>query len=356
MKQNIKNHFKKTLIIIISVLLLIKLSIFLYNNWYTMPKIIKLLVVVLPLLFSQILSIYVLLNRFSSKIWREVITVFLFITFRLSIFLTFLIYHISWDSSSLYLLYNCICLPFIYIFKSTIGVLIYLFVILNYLFFSDSMDISTTNFIGFCIMFLAILPYYFSSYRLPFISSFITNINELFSKKIVLFICLSLQFLFILGMISRNEYYLHNTREYKFICNADGYYGNVRDFILLRFKENKYKSSEKWKYNDEIFVSIEENDMGYAKISAISKHRPSDKNPYIKARVAFYNYRNSEVHIYYPFNRFYMDGDKKSRYSKIYSDDTKSIHAIISVKGENAVLRNVFVDGESCCSKKMIKD
>ena len=108
-------------------------------------------------------------------------------------------------------------------------------------------------------------------------------------------------------MIFNNESILSEGRASKFktapIDPNDPFRGK---YITLSFKENSVRATDAqdWNNEREIFVSLTDDENGYAKISTISKERPVDDRNYVNASI---NYVIPDtitwVSINYPFDR-----------------------------------------------------
>ena len=59
----------------------------------------------------------------------------------------------------------------------------------------------------------------------------------------------------------------------------------------------------------EIFVIVEENDLGFAIIENIGLNEPSDDTDFVKAKISQVSYYEDTANIYiqYPFDRYYME-------------------------------------------------
>ena len=120
-------------------------------------------------------------------------------------------------------------------------------------------------------------------------------------------------------------------------------------YINLRFElEQFYTSDSIWSRNDDIYVLLENDSLGYAKAVGVSVSKPS-KGDYVRAKVYWYNSREKTVQFSLPFNEFYMEESKAYDAELAYINlqreaSTKSIYALVHVRDGEAVLANVFVD------------
>jgi len=103
------------------------------HNWDDFPKIIKLILAFLPMLVGQaILGFSIVKNK--SVTWIESATVFLFFSVGLCIALVSQIYHVSGDMESYLLAWIVLCLPLLYVTKSTSAIILQLVFITYYAF------------------------------------------------------------------------------------------------------------------------------------------------------------------------------------------------------------------------------
>lgn len=125
-----KKQGRNTLFVIFSVLgaLLVGLGIILLiaHNWDHLPVTVKLVFAFIPLLIAQVLSVFTLVKKEGNRIWSESTATFLFCSVGASISLVSQIYHISGDLGLFILVWMCLCLPVIYLMRSSFVSLLYL--------------------------------------------------------------------------------------------------------------------------------------------------------------------------------------------------------------------------------------
>ncbi|MEL6192313.1 MAG: DUF2157 domain-containing protein [Bacteroidota bacterium] len=102
------------------------------HNWDNLSRSIKTVFAFLPMLIGQGLCAYTLLKKKESISWRESSTVFLFLAVGSSISLVSQIYNIPGNISSFILSWMLLCLPLVYIMRSSITSLMYLIGITYY--------------------------------------------------------------------------------------------------------------------------------------------------------------------------------------------------------------------------------
>ena len=171
-----------------------------------------------------------------------------------------------------------------------------------------------------------------------------------------LFILMVLVQLFVpANMIWNNEDVLRTGKEFKFktapIDPNDPFRGK---YIFLSFDNITVEIPKEhdWKRGEAIYVSIKEDNKGFAIIDSISRKEPQQIQDFVKAEVGFINsYQADKVtmNIRYPFERFYMEESKaydaEITYRETRRDTTKTAYALVNVKEGDAVLKDVLIDG-----------
>lgn len=127
-------------------------------------------------------------------------------------------------------------------------------------------------------------------------------------------------------------------------------------YITLSFKENSVhlNSAEEWYYGDKIYVLLKTDDKGFASVQNIARKKPDKNDDYVEAKVQ--QIIGNTVEFSYPFDRFYMEESKapeaEKRFLQSHRDSTSSTFAVVKIKGGKAVLKDVFVDGQSLSELK----
>ncbi len=103
------------------------------HNWDDFPKIVKLILAFLPMLVGQAILGFSIFKE-KSVAWKESATVFLFFSVGLCIALVSQIYHVSGDMESYLLAWIILCLPLLYVTKSTSAIILHLIFITYYAF------------------------------------------------------------------------------------------------------------------------------------------------------------------------------------------------------------------------------
>ncbi|MDN3686991.1 GDYXXLXY domain-containing protein [Cyclobacterium jeungdonense] len=162
-------------------------------------------------------------------------------------------------------------------------------------------------------------------------------------------------------MIWNREEILNTGTAYKFkTAPVDPNDPFIGKYITLSYDENTFPVPNKqdWKPGEPIYVSLQTDTYGFAKIASISKIKPSDNNDYIKAKVRFLSGNDSNMlTIDYPFDRFYMEESKaydaELAYRQFQRDTSNPTYALVSIKNGEAVLKDVMIGGTSI--KEMVK-
>ncbi len=178
------------------------------------------------------------------------------------------------------------------------------------------------------------------------------------NKKLILyvFILVALVQLYLPAkMILDKEKAISSGTEYKFktapVDPNDPFRGK---YITLSFEENQFMVTDEseWTYGEDVYVILTTDDEGYAKINYVSKTEPFDDEDFVKAKISnasFFNVR--KLSIDYPFNRFYMEESKaleaEIAYAETWGNDASVTYALVNVKGNEAVLTDVLIDGVS---------
>ncbi len=172
-------------------------------------------------------------------------------------------------------------------------------------------------------------------------------------KKIIYilgFIVMVLAQWFIPGsMIYEQEITLETGTAYKFktrpIDPSDPFRGK---YIVLNYEVDEITAQDlDWNSGEEVFISIANDSLGFAK--AIAAHKTSEviKGDYVAAEVR--SYYDGKLHFDLPFDRFYMK-ETKAKNAEIgvreAQRDTKDqiCYAEVFVHEGTAVLDNIFIN------------
>lgn len=179
---------------------------------------------------------------------------------------------------------------------------------------------------------------------------------------VIAFVIVALVQLFVPAkMIFNRENILETGKEFKFktapIDPNDPFRGK---YIRLSFEDVTVPiaSGDSWAWDEEAFISLTIDEDGFAKISSVSKIKPTDNPDFVKAKVSYPSgtFAN-KISIVYPFDRYYLEESKASEAERTYTesqrDTTKITYALVNIKNGDAVLKDVVINGKSI--KDLIK-
>lgn len=131
------------------------------HNWDELSRVVKTVFAFLPLLLGQLLCSYVLLRKKESSSWIESASTFLFFAVGSSISLVSQIYHIPGDISSFMVSWMLLCLPLVYLMRSSVVSLLYLVGITYYACKTGYWSRPVEESYLYWLLLLGILPYYY---------------------------------------------------------------------------------------------------------------------------------------------------------------------------------------------------
>lgn len=165
------------------------------HNWDQFSRSVKTMFSFLPLIVGQLFCLYTILKKNDSITWRESASVFLFFAVGASISLISQVYNIPGDISSFLLTWMLLCLPLVYIMRSSVTSLLYIAGITYWAASTGYWSFPSSETYFYWLLLMAIFPhYYFLSIRQP-------QSNFIFFHH--WFIALSITF--VLGTISRGQ-------------------------------------------------------------------------------------------------------------------------------------------------------
>ena len=132
------------------------------HNWDDFTTTTKTILAFIPLLIGQLASGYTLLKKPESIAWRESSGAFLFCGVGASIALISQIYHIPGNFNNFILTWMLVCLPLVYLLKSSLVSLLYLIGITVYNVNVGYMDNQNIDNYWYWLLLLAIAPHYFN--------------------------------------------------------------------------------------------------------------------------------------------------------------------------------------------------
>ena len=158
------------------------------HNWDDLSRTTKSFFAFLPLVLAQIVCGFVLLKKQVSVAWRESASAFLFFSVGACLSLISQIYNIPGTLSSFLLTWMLLCLPLIYIMRSSITSLLYLAGITYYACETGYWTYFPAESYLYWLLLLAALPHYYLLYKERPQSNFMIFHNWLYPLSVI--ICL----------------------------------------------------------------------------------------------------------------------------------------------------------------------
>jgi len=135
------------------------------HNWDELARTTKTGLAFLPLLVGQFLCGFVLIKKQDSVAWKESAAAFLFFAVGASTSLVSQIYNIPGNISSFLLTWILLCLPLVYVMKSSIVSLFYLIGITYYACETGYWTHPSSESYFYWILLLGIIPHYYLLYK-----------------------------------------------------------------------------------------------------------------------------------------------------------------------------------------------
>ena len=163
-----------------------------------------------------------------------------------------------------------------------------------------------------------------------------------------------------MAMIIERETVLEYGKTYKFRTQPVDPNDPLRGkYITLGFEDDyiTIPGDSSFSEGQEVFVTLEENDLGFAVIKKIEHEIPLGNIDYVKAKISYVNFLDdtSRIYIQYTFDRYYMEEHKAPKAEEAYVEsarDSNSVSwALVKIKGGEAVLEDVMIDGISIDEK-----
>ncbi|MDV7186386.1 DUF2157 domain-containing protein [Lutibacter sp. TH_r2] len=174
--SNIENYYnsKKSdstnkLFIVFGILgaILVGLGIILIlaHNWDNLSRFTKTILAFTPLLIGQLICGYVLLTKRKNVAWRESASTFLFFSVGASISLVSQIYNIPGNINTFVLTWMLLCLPLVYLLKSSITSLLYIIGITYFACNSSYWSYPNKESYEFWLLLILIIPHYYNLFK-----------------------------------------------------------------------------------------------------------------------------------------------------------------------------------------------
>lgn len=171
-------------------------------------------------------------------------------------------------------------------------------------------------------------------------------------------------------MISHQADFALSGNEFIFKVRHNGPKYSIRgNHLWLRFEAERFvvKDKNEWENSQSVFVTIEKDSLGFARIADVSKKKPDSKN-WLKAK-AFLHQKNSTrrdslaarfldsykdscyLQLTYPFNNFYIGDTNTKDQEKIFIDKMNNQQSCITlqvyIRENQFVAEELMVDSVS---------
>lgn len=169
----------------------------------------------------------------------------------------------------------------------------------------------------------------------------------------IAFIALAIAQLFISSkMIFDNQKIVDEGVVFKFkTVPIDPYDAFRGKYITLNYEIESYKTNDqKLERDDNVFITISNDSLGFAKIDSILLDKPDYLSPnYFEATVSI-NY-NGIVRLNFPFDRYYMEETKAQKAEDtlrvLSRENERSAYATISILNGTGIVTDVLVENQS---------
>ncbi len=155
------------------------------HNWDELSRTTKTFFAFLPLLSGQIFCGFTLLKKPESIAWRESTSAFLFFAVGASISLVSQVYNLPGDISSFLLTWMLLCLPLVYVMRSSMVAILYLIGITAYAQTNNWSYPPSESYLYWLLLLLLLPHYYFLCKKKPG-SNFIPFLNWLIPLSILI--------------------------------------------------------------------------------------------------------------------------------------------------------------------------
>ncbi len=155
-------------------------------------------------------------------------------------------------------------------------------------------------------------------------------------------------------MIFNKESIINTGTAYRFktqpVDPSDPYRGK---YINLNYDVRSYKTKDTiWERKDKVYIYLETDSLGFAKVSKVSKEPLNLSKDFIIAEVGWYNKIEEELSFNLPFNRYYMEETKAyDAEVAVRNNQRDSIqnntYALVYIKNGEAVLNDVIINDMS---------
>ncbi len=144
---------------------------------------------------------------------------------------------------------------------------------------------------------------------------------------------------------------LKGGKEFLFRVEAFDPYDMFRgNYLAIRFKEKSVESLKNFEENEGeyAYVTIDEDENGFAYFSDISIEKPAEKSNYYKTIIdnVWKRYDNDRIYEY-SINtptRYYMNENKSLNAEKVYNENLENTYVKVRVKDGKMVIVGVYVN------------
>lgn len=168
----------------------------------------------------------------------------------------------------------------------------------------------------------------------------------------ILFVAVATVQLFVPAqMIFSRENIIKTGTAYKFktqpVDPSDPYRGK---YINLNYEQNSFITADTmWERKDKVYVYLETDSLGFAKVNAVSKIPLNLDKDYFVAEVSWYNKKDQKLNFNLPFNRYYMEETKAYDAEVAVRNNrrdsiTNTTYALVYIKDGEAVLNDVVIN------------
>ncbi|MEM6892771.1 MAG: DUF2157 domain-containing protein [Bacteroidota bacterium] len=157
-----------------SILVGLGIILIIAHNWDELSRFTKTCFAFLPLVIGHFLCGYTLFKKMGSTAWRESTSAFLFFAVGASISLVSQIYNIPGDLSAFLLTWMFLCLPIVYVMRSSATSLLVLVGITYYACEASYWSYPSTHSYSYWLLLLGVLPHYYLLYRKQPTGNFMT--------------------------------------------------------------------------------------------------------------------------------------------------------------------------------------
>ncbi len=125
-------------------------------------------------------------------------------------------------------------------------------------------------------------------------------------------------------------------------------------FVVLNYEADRYElsPSENWVQGTKVYVIIEEDEKGFAKIGRIEATPPKSTKNYVKAEIQrLWNKNPRQLSLHYPFERFYMEEHKAPKAEQLFRnmnrDSSTIAYSLVVINQGKSALADVIINGIS---------